>query len=268
MAIDAHAPANDSGRYYFFFDIDGTLACGPLGHRQVPEGTRDALARLRARGHFTAIATGRSHAMAMPFYTEQGFRNMVCDGGNGAVIDGTFLGVEPLDRAACVALLEECDAKGFAWAVSPDDSVVRLAPDERFAASIDAGYMETRVVPGLDFHTVPQFNKVYIACVAEDEPQLSGLAALPHARQTVHCLFVEPVDKKRGILRIMDHLKAPLSHVVVFGDGMNDLTMFDPRWTSIAMGNARDELKAKATYVTADADDDGIRKACERFGWI
>ena len=79
---------------------------------------------------------------------------------------------------------------------------------------------------------------------------------------------MEPVDKKRGILRIMDHLKAPLSHVVVFGDGMNELTMFDPRGTSIAMGNARDELKAKATYVTADADDDGIRKACERFGWI
>lgn len=268
MAAGERAPRNDGGRYYFFFDIDGTLACGPLGRRQVPEGTRDALARLRARGHFTAIATGRSHAMAMPFYTEQGFRNMVCDGGNGAVIDGEFLGVEPLDRAACIALLEECDAKGFAWAVSPDDSVVRLAPDGRFAASIDAGYMETRVVPGLDYHELPRFNKLYIACVAEQESQLAGLAALPHARQTVHCLFVEQVDKKRGILRIMDHLGAPLSHVVVFGDGMNDLTMFDPRWTSIAMGNARDELKAKATFVTADADDDGIRKACERFGWI
>ena len=44
--------------------------------------------------------------------------------------------------------------------------------------------------------------------------------------------------------------------------------MFCDEWTSIAMGNAIDALKAKATYVTADAADDGIYKACQHFGWI
>lgn len=255
-------------RRYFFFDIDGTLAVGPLGARHVPASTQQALRRLRAAGHFTAIATGRSHAMAMPFFTEQGFRNMVCDGGNGAVIDGRFLGVEPLDRDACIAVLEECERKGIAWAVSPDDSTVRWAPDKRFEEYIDAGYMETRVKPGLDFHAVPQFNKLYLACDAEDEPGIESLALVPHARQTEHCLFVEPTDKSRGIVRIMRHLGAPLERVVVFGDGTNDLSMFDRRWTSIAMGNAKPELKAKADYVTADAGKDGILLACEHFGWI
>ena len=54
----------------------------------------------------------------------------------------------------------------------------------------------------------------------------------------------------------------------MFGDEKNDLSMFIDEWTSIAMGNAIDELKEKATYITSDADDDGIYNACKHFGWI
>lgn len=56
--------------------------------------------------------------------------------------------------------------------------------------------------------------------------------------------------------------------MVVFGDDVNDLVMFDKRWTSIAMGNAVDELKAQADYVTDRNVDDGIYNACRKFGWI
>lgn len=44
--------------------------------------------------------------------------------------------------------------------------------------------------------------------------------------------------------------------------------MFRDEWTSIAMGNAIDELKEKATYVTTSCDQDGIYNACVYFGWI
>ncbi|MCF0109993.1 MAG: HAD hydrolase family protein, partial [Erysipelotrichaceae bacterium] len=56
--------------------------------------------------------------------------------------------------------------------------------------------------------------------------------------------------------------------VVVFGDDYNDLVMFDKQWFSIAMGNACEELKQKADYVTDLNVNDGIYKACEHFGWI
>lgn len=54
----------------------------------------------------------------------------------------------------------------------------------------------------------------------------------------------------------------------MFGDGMNDLCMFGQGWLSIAMGNARDALKAKADYITTDVDKDGLWNACKHFGWI
>ncbi len=49
---------------------------------------------------------------------------------------------------------------------------------------------------------------------------------------------------------IVDHFNGDYKDVVVFGDEKNDLSMFRDEWTSIAMGNAIDELKEKATYVT------------------
>ena len=75
-------------------------------------------------------------------------------------------------------------------------------------------------------------------------------------------------QKKDGILAMMDHLKADPKDVVVFGDDTNDLVMFDPRWFSIAMGNACEELKEKADYVTDRNVEDGIWNACRHFGWI
>ena len=67
---------------------------------------------------------------------------------------------------------------------------------------------------------------------------------------------------------MMQNLCADPSDVVVFGDAVNDLVMFDPMWFSIAMGNGMEELKQKADYVTAKNTDDGIEKACKKFGWI
>lgn len=67
---------------------------------------------------------------------------------------------------------------------------------------------------------------------------------------------------------MVDHFKGNYKDVVVFGDEKNDLSMFRDEWTSIAMGNAIDELKEKATYVTTPCDQDGIYNACVYFGWI
>lgn len=79
-------------KHYFFFDIDGTLAAGPIMGRYIPESTKRALEILKSEGHFLAICTGRLHAMGEGFMHELGFQNMVADGGNSLTLDGEFLG--------------------------------------------------------------------------------------------------------------------------------------------------------------------------------
>ena len=47
-----------------------------------------------------------------------------------------------------------------------------------------------------------------------------------------------------------------------------DLRMLCAAGTSVAMGNAIDELKQRANYVTTNVDDDGIWNACVHYGFI
>ena len=79
----------------------------------------------------------------------------------------------------------------------------------------------------------------------------------------------QPDNKKGGILKMMEILYAPLQDVVVFGDDYNDLDMFGKDlWTCVAMGNACDALKEKATYITDNNVDDGIYHICEKMKWF
>ena len=253
---------------YFFFDIDGTLAVGMPGNQYIPDSTKLALKKLEENGHFIAIATGRSYAMAYDYMKELGFKNMVSDGGNGITINEQLIEIKPLDKEKCLALIEECNEKNIPWAFSPDNSQKRLSPDERFYEFTHDTYMETVVVDQLNPSDYDEIYKVYVACFKEDEDKILSLKDVPHVRFHKEYIFVEPDDKSVGIKMIMDYFKAPYKDVVVFGDELNDLKMFKYEWTSIAMGNGRDELKQLATFVTKNVDDDGIYYACKHFGFI
>lgn len=253
---------------YFFFDIDGTLAVGMPGKQYIPESTKLALKKLEENGHFIAIATGRSYAMAYDYMKELGFKNMVSDGGNGITINEKLIEIKPLDREKCIALINECKQKNIPWAFSPDNSQQRLTPDSRFYDFTQDTYMENIIVENLNPEDYEMIYKVYVACFKEDEEQIVSLKDVPHIRFHKEYIFVEPDDKSVGIKMVMDYFNAPYKDVVVFGDELNDLKMFRDEWTSIAMGNARDELKQRATFVTKNVDDDGIYYACKHFGYI
>jgi hydroxymethylpyrimidine pyrophosphatase-like HAD family hydrolase len=57
-------------------------------------------------------------------------------------------------------------------------------------------------------------------------------------------------------------------HTMAFGDGGNDSTMVRRAGIGVAMGNAIDELKVEADYITASVDDEGVRKALQHFDLI
>ena len=126
--------------------------------------------------------------------------------------------------------------------------------------------MQTKVVPGLDPENYENLYKAYVACWPGEEKQLETLKELPWCRFHKEYLFVEPTDKAVGIRRIMDRLHADYRDAVVFGDALNDLSMFTDEWTKVAMGNACEELKERADLITDDVDKDGIYNACVKLG--
>jgi hypothetical protein len=128
--------------------------------------------------------------------------------------------------------------------------------------------MKTRIEPGLDPRNFDSLYKAYVACLAPDEQRLTTLSRLPWCRFLDEYIFVEPADKSYGVRKILDHFGARYDDAIVFGDGINDLSMFVDDWTKVAMGNACDELKACADLITTDVDKDGIWNACKSLGLV
>ena len=251
---------------YLFFDIDGTLKAGGYENGYIPESAKEALRKLKEAGHFLALATGRSNAMARPIMEELGFVNMVSDGGYGITIEKKLLGIKPLPKENIVHLIRECDEKNLPWGLQIDDSDTRLVPDEHFYEATQDSYLKTKIIPGLRPEKEEIIYKAYVACKPPVEFGLKSLKKLPWCRYHETYFFVEPTYKAEGIRAVMDAFGADHRNAVVFGDSENDLSMFTNEWTKVAMGNAVPVLKERADYITADAAEDGIYKACEALG--
>ena len=251
---------------YFFFDIDGTLAEHMTGI--IPLDSLQAIKTLQQLGHFTAIATGRLQADAINICHAAGMTNMVSDGGYGITINDELVELLPLPNDKCQTLIEELEDRQIPWAISTENSNRRFCKDNRYIESIPKNYAQNIVVPSLNFKEENIIYRVFIACSLEIQQTLKSISALPTVRFREEYVVIEPDDKDIGIRRMVSHFGGDYADVVVFGDGNNDIKMFRPEWTSIAMGNATDLLKEKADFITLPYNEGGIAHACKHFGWI
>ena len=252
---------------YFFFDIDATLT-DEATHKIVPSAEW-TLHELERGGHFVSIATGRAHYKTISFSDPIGIRNLVCCGGACLVKDGVTLENVPLPVETAHALIRHAEECGLGYIMMLDDSDKVFFRDYRFLEQAGRRTELTTYCyePDLDPYALTDIYKIYIAMDRETEQKLDWVNMHGHLRMGKY-LNYQYDAKKDGILRMMKLIDGPIEDVVVFGDAVNDLVMFDPAWTSIAMGNGMEELKQKADYVTSANVEDGIYHACRHFGWI
>lgn len=73
-------------------------------------------------------------------------------------------------------------------------------------------------------------------------------------------------SKGRGVHQLAQKLGIKDDEVMIFGDQGNDISMFkNPDFKKVAMGNAIDEIKEKADFVTKSNDEAGIAYAIDKF---
>ncbi|MDR2833353.1 MAG: HAD family hydrolase [Streptococcaceae bacterium] len=250
---------------YMFFDIDGTLTDNNPGGN-VPESTKFALEKLRENGHFVAIATGRASYFAKPFFDEFGFTNMVSDGGHGLTINNELLEVAPLDFDMAKAVVDECIEKKVPfWLALGNEPIVYALKGTK----VKAGAHIKEFVYVDHFDDLDVIYKVFIDGGKETEELLESIHPIGYITYPGVGIIVEPIEKFIGIKKMVEeHLNGDLADVVVWGDGKNDISMMQQASFSIAMGNAIDEVKEVASFVTKSNKEDGILYACEHFGWI
>jgi Cof subfamily protein (haloacid dehalogenase superfamily) len=105
------------------------------------------------------------------------------------------------------------------------------------------------------------------------DEELAALPPLSHVTTTKwHDGGIDMIPagggKGIGIQKVLEHYGISKKETIAFGDGANDVDMFQVVEIAVAMGNACDAVKAEADYVTTDVDDDGIYNALKHFALI
>ncbi len=252
-----------------FFDIDDTLRHKAKG--KIPDSVTRVFTALKAKGIKTGIATGRAPYGVVPeilalapdyFVTING--TYVYDQKGQSLVD------EPLPRPLVEAYVAWCQDIGIAYgfagkevaAVSEnseliDDALAPVYPDY----IVDPDFYQTQAVYHMwTFETVGDS-----LTLPEDLSQkLRFVRWHPHSSDVVATGF----SKASGLAHLLEAIHLTPNQVLFFGDGPNDMEMFDYVGLKVAMGNAVPEIKEKADFVTKEVLEDGILYALEELGMV
>lgn len=267
-----------------FFDIDGTLV---NFKGKMPDSAASALKKAQENGHLIVLCTGRSVCQIYPFLTEMGFDGIVAASGayveyKNQVIFKNVMDEETL-KITC-ALMDEAGAFYSAQAgrriVIREDCRTRLLKrfrewheeDENFSERINNG-MEVEAYPerSRDIEKISFFDsRIPLSAIKKRLAEYCDVTAMSFSVPTDTDGEITPkgVNKALGIQKFIERAGIAREDTVAFGDGPNDFDMMEYVHTGVAMGNAWEEVKARASYVTKDIDDDGIAFAMAELGLV
>ena len=70
-----------------------------------------------------------------------------------------------------------------------------------------------------------------------------------------------------ALKKLAEYLDIPISQTMAFGDDTNDITMLEEAGIGVAMGNAYEEVRQAADYITTDCNESGAANAIKHFLW-
>lgn len=252
-----------------FFDIDGTLVS--FKSHTVPESARRAIARLREQGVKVFIATGRlmKHVAIVNDIEVDGY--ITVNGGYCITSVGEVIFESAFPRATVERVIDLSEQYGFDLNVMTHQDMYVSSMGERvkkIASMIN-------IMPTVaDVRAIAATQPVVQMCpYISRELEQEIMPLLPDCVgsrwiETFMDLNVRGVDKSLGIQQVMNYYGLTMAEAMAFGDGGNDLPMVRDAAVGVAMGNACDELKAVADYITSSVDEDGVSRALEHFGLI
>src|SRR5471030_3147069 len=234
----------------FVSDVDGTV----MTHDQeLTPRTREAAAKLKARGIPFAIISGRP-PRGMRMLVEPLGLTAPMAGFNGGQF--TTPDLKPLEDHALApeAARRTHDlllAKGIGiWVFDGLDWFVR-DPNGPHVAHEIVGVSD-------DYDGLARIE-------GEMQAALGNTAAATRSQKYYLDVTHPQANKGEGVQRLAALMGVPMDEVAVIGDGGNDVAMFQQSGLSIAMGNASEEVKKHARFVTGSNEEDGFADAVEKY---
>ena len=256
-------------------DLDGTLL-RPDG--VVHEADRAAITRLRASGVPTTIVTGRMFSGSRPAAHAAGILGPIACVDGSHIVDvatGGAMRCEVLVAEHALELRGVLDRHGPASFVFARETIVHDEAGDAFVPYVRTWSPNVDRVGRVTDHPCWEHEDGILAVVALG-PEAAVLAAvdelrerLPHAAFVVsfaigrmpglHAMLVRAAGATKGtaVEWLAAHHGITPAEVVVVGDWLNDVPMFEVAGRSFAMGQAPEHVKAKATDRLAETAHEG-----------
>lgn len=246
------------------FDVDGTLY-DPRAHR-IPESCIEGIRLLKQNGILFCIATGRAH-YGLGKALNDLHADYILSANGGVVVDGRGNILSHQDIS-----LEECEQL-ISFAHRNEAGLVFKFPKHmyvyQYPEKVDwiDGQIHSDI--GRDpfiFHARQDHHLLELpqcASLHADPAEVQKLAensTLSFTQYSADGFDVAPknANKGAGLAVLMNHLGLSKEETACFGDNFNDIEMMRTSGYSVAMGNAVQEIKDFADYITDPVDRNGI----------
>lgn len=264
--------------YLIALDLDGTLL---TDDRRITLYTKTIISKLVKLGHIVVIATGRSKRMSILYYDQLGLNTPLINS-NGAVIhhpNDESWGVHhiPLDYKTARDIVEisySLNSKNILAVIQDNVLIDRF--DERIVSFYDEGNKDVGqilVKPLLEeLRENPTLMMVYPDLNHLDTftNQLNEIAdTIDHRNWGSPFHIIEIMNNKTNkaiaLKTVAERYFIPRERIIAFGDELNDRHMIEYAGVGVAVGNAVDEIKTIADYVTKTNEEDGVAVFLEDY---
>lgn len=260
-------------------DIDGTLVGSD---KTISEKTREAIIKAQQRGKIVAIASGRSIAgirkTASNISLEQYGGYVIAYNGTTVVNckTGECIYNQMVSKELVKPVYEAAKRVNAGIVVYNDNTKEMISGNGlNEYIKIDAEACNVTINEVSDFVKAINFpfNKFLLSGKPEHMAEVEKIMAkefgdrLNVFRSDPFYVELLPryVDKGVAVEKLVKHLDIQREKVICIGDSYNDLPMLRFAGMGVAMGNAQQEVKEMADYVTASNDEDGIVNVIDKF---
>lgn len=251
-----------------FFDLDGTLL---NGYSQVDTEVAEVIRQLRENQILPVIATGRSIIEVEDVMKKANIDSIICLNGQYIQVAGEKVYEKTFKPAFIKQVIDFAESLGhelsfynpFHFWSTKHTEVMKKAyevihsdcPDE-----MPTQYEKETVNMLLLLSDEPEKDSLYI----EKFPELTYFRNSPFSVDTISA----GNSKGVGVKRLLETLHIEDLPTYAFGDGRNDIPLLKTVEHPVAMGNAVNELKEIAEYITADNTKGGLIQALHHYHLI
>jgi Cof subfamily protein (haloacid dehalogenase superfamily) len=247
-------------------DLDDTLL---NAESKLSPYTLDVFRRAREKGVRIVPASGRAAYSMRPFVTEldTGLPYIACNGAQLVNADHTVMETIAFSPEQARAVIRYLKENGFYVQCYRDESFYfekDCAASDNYRCSSG---MHGQAVGDLEAFVTFPTPKILSVHRPEEVARFLPLIreAFPVASFSVskpYFLEAEPPDVSKGaaLRKLAREMLLTPESTLVFGDSLNDLTMLGFAEHSVAMGNARDEVKRAARHVCGTNAEDGVAR--------